>query len=271
VAKNKSRLDVVLVQQGLADSREKAKALILAGQVYAENVRLDKPGMTVKEDIKLTIKGDVNPYVSRGGLKLAKAIKVFKLDFQDKIVADIGASTGGFTDCALQHGARKVYAIDVGYGQLDWKLRNDDRVVCLERTNARFLQENSLPEKVDIVVCDVSFISVTKILPAMFSLLQPEGQAIILIKPQFEAGPENVGKNGVVKEPQIHRQVIEFVLQEAEKHHFIVLGLDYSPIRGPEGNIEFLAWLKKSRTEAQSIAWRQLIPTLVQQAQKETE
>ncbi|NLL52362.1 MAG: TlyA family RNA methyltransferase [Peptococcaceae bacterium] len=271
MANNKSRLDVFLVQQGLVDSREKAKALIMAGKVYEENIRLDKPGMMVKEDINITIKGDVSPYVSRGGLKLAKAIKVFNLDFKNKIVADIGASTGGFTDCALQNGAQKVYAIDVGYGQLAWKLRNDKRVVCLERTNARYLQEQSLPEKIDIVVCDVSFISVTKIFPAIFSLLKPEGETLVLIKPQFEAGPENVGKNGVVKDPQIHRQVIELVLNKAEQQNFIVRGLDYSPIRGPEGNIEFLAWLQKSGPEAQSMAWLSLVPVLVQQAQEETE
>ncbi|UWG98993.1 TlyA family RNA methyltransferase [Dehalobacter sp. DCM] len=246
MAKNKIRLDLLLVEKGLVESREKAKSLIMAGKVYKENICLDKPGTMVQSDTDLILKGEVHPFVSRGGLKLAKAITVFDLDLKDKVIADIGASTGGFTDCALQNGAAKVYAIDVGYGQLAWKLRQDNRVVCLERTNARYLSENTLGEKVDWVVCDVSFISLTKIFAAMTVILKEHGQALVLIKPQFEAGPENVGKNGVVRDPKIHRDVLEKVLSEAEHQGFQVIGLDFSPIRGPEGNIEFLAWLRKN-------------------------
>jgi len=265
---------MLLVEKGLAGSREKAKALIMAGKVFHENQCLDKPGMAVSADLNISVKGEVHPYVSRGGLKLEKAIQSFKLDFQGKVIADIGASTGGFTDCALQNGAVKVYAIDVGYGQLDWKLRSDPRVISLERTNARYLQDDSLLEKVNWVVCDVSFISLTKLFPALKAVLTPAGEALVLIKPQFEAGPENVGKNGVVRDPGIHRQVMEHVLQDAERHGFYVKGLDYSPIRGPEGNIEFLAWLAKGAggqdNSADGIDWRSLVPELVQRAQIET-
>lgn len=271
MTKNKTRLDILLVNKGMVESREKAKSLIMAGKVFSENLRLDKPGMMVDEDLSLRIKGEVHPFVSRGGLKLAKAIQVFKIDLKDKIIADIGASTGGFTDCALQNGAAKVYAIDVGYGQLDWKLRSDQRVICLERTNARYLNEASLSDKVDMVVCDVSFISLTKIFPAMLRILRENGQVVALIKPQFEAGPENVGKNGVVRDPQIHRIVLENVLKEAIRLGFVIKGLDFSPIRGPEGNIEFLAWLAQKNTEKVSFDWIQKIATLVQQAQLGTE
>lgn len=247
MAKNKLRLDLLLVQKGLIESREKAKAVIMAGKVYKENICLDKPGTLVDADTELIVKGEVHPYVSRGGRKLAKAIAVFALDFTDKVVVDVGASTGGFTDCALQNGASKVYAIDVGYGQLAWKLRSDNRVICLERTNARYLNEDTLPEKADWVVCDVSFISLTKIFPSMSLIMKGNGQALVLIKPQFEAGPENVGKNGVVRDPNIHRAVLEKVLTEAEYQGFQVIGLEFSPIRGPEGNIEFLAWLRTKK------------------------
>lgn len=281
MAKNKARLDLILVQKGLVESREKAKSLIMAGKVYNDNIRLDKPGMMVDEGLNLTIKGDLHPYVSRGGLKLAKAIEVFQLDVKQKVIADLGASTGGFSDCALQNGAAKVYAVDVGYGQLDWKLRNDNRVISLERTNARYLTEDSLPEKVDLVVCDVSFISLTKIFPAMLLILKDEGQALVLIKPQFEAGPENVGKNGVVRDPEVHKLVLEKVLKEAEKLGFTIMGLDFSPIRGPEGNIEFLAWLKKGNKDntglndreeySNAYDWDSAISLLVRQAQSETE
>lgn len=272
MAKNKIRLDTLLVQRGLVGSREKAKALIMAGKVYSENLCLDKPGMTVDEDLSLRLKGEIHPFVSRGGLKLAKGIQVFGLDLQDKVLADIGASTGGFTDCALQNGAAKVYAIDVGYGQLDWKLRSDPRVICMERTNARYLHQDSLPELVDMVVCDVSFISLAKIFPALFLLLREGGQVLALIKPQFEAGPDNVGKNGVVRDPDIHKQVLEKVLREAENQGFVVKGLDFSPIRGPEGNIEFLAWLEKGNVNAKKgLDWVPLTVHLVQQAQSGTE
>lgn len=272
MAKTRLRLDVFLVEKGIIESREKAKSLIMAGKVFNGNLRLDKPGMLVEEDILLTVKGEIHPYVSRGGLKLAKAIKAFNLNFKDKVIADIGASTGGFTDCALQNGAAKVYAIDVGYGQISWKLRSDERVICLERTNARYLTEESLPEKVDMVVCDVSFISLTKIFSAMKTILKDNGQVLALIKPQFEAGQENVGKNGVVRDPQVHQAVLKNVLQEAENLEFEVLGLDFSPIRGPEGNIEFLVWLKKFIIpELDKFDWMSIIPQLVQQAQLGTE
>ncbi len=246
MAKAKSRLDILLVQKGMAESREKAKSLIMAGKVFHESNRLDKPGMMVDEDLEITVKGEIHPFVSRGGLKLAKALQVFGLDLKDKVIADIGASTGGFTDCSLQNGAAKVYSVDVGYGQLDWKLRSDPRVICLERTNARYLNEEIIPEQVDMIVCDVSFISLGKIFPAMQSILKDKGEVIALIKPQFEAGPENVGKNGVVRDPQVHCSVIKNVLQEAHNLGFIFNGLGYSPIRGPEGNIEFLLWLQKA-------------------------
>lgn len=267
----KKRLDLLMVQKGLVDSREKAKRLIMAGIVYQENLRLDKPGMLVDENINITIKGEIHPYVSRGGLKLAKAIQEFNLDFRDKVIADIGASTGGFTDCALQNGAAKVYAIDVGYGQLDWKLRSDNRVVCLERTNARFLQTDSLPEKVDWVVCDVSFISLTKIFPAMLEILKDKGQVLALIKPQFEAGRENVGKKGVIKDAEVHLAVIEKVIRNAINLGFTIKGLSYSPIRGPEGNIEFLLWLVKGEAIAEDVDWYPIAVELVQQAKIGTE
>jgi len=270
--KNKMRLDVLLVRKGLVESREKAKALILSGKVYNNNLRLDKPGLMLDEDIEIIVKGEANPFVSRGGLKLAKAIEVFQLDFKDKVVVDIGSSTGGFTDCVLKNGAAKVYAVDVGYGQLHWTLRKDERVICLERTNARYLDETIIPEKVDFIVCDVSFISVTKIFPAMQKIIKENGQIIALIKPQFEAGKEKVGKNGVVRDPEVHESVLYTVLQAAENSGFSIIGLDFSPIRGPEGNIEFLLWLKKTMpSEKNSVDWFSKVPLLVQQAQLETE
>lgn len=268
MSKGKERVDVLLVEQGLAASREKAKAAIMAGNVFGGGQRLDKPGMEVPLDIVLEIKGGELPFVSRGGLKLAKAVEVFGLSFTGLVVADIGASTGGFTDCALQNGAARAYAIDVGYGQLDWKLRTDPRVVSMERTNARYLTEDSLPEKVDWIVTDVAFISVTKIFPAMLAILKPEGQVLALIKPQFEAGREAVGKKGVVKDPAVHKAVLQAVLTEAGISGFKVLGLDYSPVRGPEGNIEYLAWLTLNNGEG--IDWPNLIDDLVEKARKET-
>ncbi len=269
MTKGKERLDVLLVKQGLVASREKAKATIMAGLVFSGGQRLDKPGLELPESTQLELRGEAMPYVSRGGFKLEKALQAFPVSFKGAIVADIGASTGGFTDCALQNGADKVFAIDVGYGQLDWKLRTDPRVVCMERVNARYLNEDSLPEKVDYVVSDVAFISVTKIFPAMLAILKNKGQVITLIKPQFEAGREHVGKKGVVKDPLVHVQVIEHVLEEAEKLGFTVKGLEFSPIRGPEGNIEYLAWLMLE--EQVGIPWRELASEIVQQAQVGTE
>lgn len=268
MAKGKERIDVLMVRHGLAPSREKAKAAVMAGTVFAGGQRVDKPGMELPEDIIIELKGEYLPYVSRGGLKLAKALKVFSLTFKDKVVADIGSSTGGFTDCVLQNGARRVYAVDVGYGQLAWKLRTDPRVVSMERVNARYLNKDSLPEQVDWVVADVSFISIVKIFSAMLAILKEEGQVLSLIKPQFEAGREHVGKKGVVKEVEVHKQVLEFVLNQAEKVGFCVLGLDYSPIRGPEGNIEYLVWL--GRRKGLEIDWHLEIASVVQNAWKET-
>lgn len=243
MAKGKERLDVLLIKMGLVSSRERAKSSIMAGLVYVDGQRIDKPGTDVHQDANVELKGETLPFVSRGGLKLAKAVNAFQISFRGQVIADIGASTGGFTDCALQNGAERVYAIDVGYGQLAWKLRTDPRVICMERINARYLDEDSLPEKVDWIVSDVSFISITKMFPAMLKILEIDGQAVTLIKPQFEAGREFVGKKGVVKDPEVHIRVLQEVLNNAEEAGFRVRGLDFSPIRGPEGNIEYLAWL----------------------------
>jgi 23S rRNA (cytidine1920-2'-O)/16S rRNA (cytidine1409-2'-O)-methyltransferase len=266
VAKEKERLDVLLVKRGLAESREKAKAAVMAGLVFGDGQRLDKPGMEIPITVMLECKGQKLPYVSRGGLKLAKAIQSFSISFKGMVVADIGASTGGFTDCVLQNGAAKVYAIDVGYGQLHWKLRSDSRVIVMERTNARYLEADSLPEKVDWIVSDVSFISLTKIFPAMLAILKQGGQIIALIKPQFEAGREFIGKKGVVKDPQVHCRVITNVLIEAGKIGLSVQGIDYSPVRGPEGNIEYLTWLKFAPDPGTD--WMNAISDLVQEAQE---
>lgn len=243
MAKTKERIDVLLVEKGLAESREKAKALILAGLVNVDGLRVDKPGTDVPVTAAIELQGSACPFVSRGGLKLAKALEVFPLDLNGKVVLDVGASTGGFTDCALQHGAAKVFAVDVGYGQLAWSLRNDPRVVSLERTNARYLTLPLLGEQVDFVTIDVAFISLTKIFPALRDLLMPENNIVALVKPQFEAGKEKVGKKGVVKDPVVHKEVLYKVLNFAEETGFSVLGLDFSPVKGPEGNIEYLAWL----------------------------
>ncbi|AHF07372.1 TlyA family RNA methyltransferase [Desulfitobacterium metallireducens] len=269
MAKGKERLDVLLVQQGLFQSREKAKAAIMEGIVFAGGQRADKPGMDFSETTVFEIRGNTLPYVSRGGLKLEKALKVFPIELSQCVLADLGASTGGFTDCALQNGAQRVYAIDVGYGQLDWKLRTDPRVVSMERVNARYLTAEDLPEKMDWVVSDLAFISVTKVFPAMRAILKDEGQVLSLIKPQFEAGREHVGKKGVVRDPEVHAQVLWMVLGQAENLGFTVRGVDFSPIRGPEGNIEYLAWL--SVQSDQGIDWQSKVSELVKEAQSGTE
>lgn len=269
MAKGKERIDVLMFKSGLATSREKAKAMVMAGIVFVGGQRVDKPGTELPEDVLIEMKGQSLPFVSRGGLKLAKAVETFSLPFKDKVVVDIGSSTGGFTDCVLQNGAKRVYAVDVGYGQLDWKLRTDPRVVSMERVNARYLNKESIPEQVDWVVSDVAFISITKIFSAMLAILKEDGQVLSLIKPQFEAGREHVGKKGVVKDSLIHKQVLEFVLGQAETMGFYVLGLDYSPIRGPEGNIEYLAWLGLQKGSA--IDWRLELESVVQNAKKETD
>ena len=242
----KLRLDIAVYQQGLAESREKAKALIMAGQVYLNGQKELKGGAVVKPDDKIEVRGSTNPFVSRGGLKLQKAAEKFDIDLTDCVCMDIGASTGGFTDCMLSHGAKKVYSIDVGYGQLAWKLRTDERVVNMERTNFRYVTHEQIPEDVDFASVDVSFISLKIILPVMRELLKDGGQAVCLIKPQFEAGKENVGKKGVVKDPKIHTMVVENICAFAVENGFTVKNLDFSPIKGPEGNIEYLMHIVKS-------------------------
>ncbi|MFR6394559.1 MAG: TlyA family RNA methyltransferase [Oscillospiraceae bacterium] len=243
---NKTRLDVLLTERGLLDSRQKAQATIMSGIVFVNGQRVDKVGTAVSNDALIEIRGTTLPYVSRGGLKLEKAMQTFPLTLTGKICADIGASTGGFTDCMLQNGAKKVYAVDVGYGQLDWKLRNDARVVCMERTNARYLTHEEIPEELDFASVDVSFISLKLIFPALYGLLREGGEIACLIKPQFEAGREKVGKKGVVRDPAVHLEVLEHFLIHAKENHFTVFGITYSPIRGPEGNIEYLGFLRKS-------------------------
>ena len=246
---NKTRLDVLLVEQGLLESRQKAQAVIMAGSVFVDGQRVDKPGTAVPNTAAIQVRGHALPYVSRGGLKLEKAMQTFPLTLDGKVCADIGASTGGFTDCMLQNGAAKVYAVDVGYGQLDWKLRSDERVVCLERTNARYLTREQIPEELDFASIDVSFISLKLIFPALYALLREGGEVACLIKPQFEAGREKVGKKGVVRDPKVHLEVLENFLTHAKENDFTVLGITYSPIRGPEGNIEYLGYLRKSAEE----------------------
>ena len=241
----KERLDVLLVKKGLASSREKAKAIIMSGIVFVDGQREDKAGSTFDEKQEIIVKGKTLKYVSRGGLKLEKAMKNFDIVLKDKVCMDVGASTGGFTDCMLQNGAVKVYSVDVGHGQLDWKLRNDERVVCMERTNMRYMTEDDIDEKASFVSIDVSFISLTKILPAVYRILNTGGEVVALIKPQFEAGREKVGKKGVVRDPAVHLEVIEKVIAYASTIAMEPCHLSFSPIKGPEGNIEYLLHLKK--------------------------
>lgn len=240
----KTRLDVLMFEKGLASSREKAKALIMAGSVFVNDEKAYKPGETVDDNAIIKVKEEM-PFVSRGGFKLDKGIKVFNIDLKDKICIDVGASTGGFTDCMLINGAKKVYSVDVGYGQLDWKLRQDERVVVLERTNARYLSDNEIPEKVDFISADVAFISLNTALTTAFSFLKDNGESMVLIKPQFEAGKEHVGKKGVVRDEKVHRDVIIKVCSQMETKGMKITGLDFSPIKGPEGNIEYLLYMKK--------------------------
>lgn len=241
----KERLDVLLTKRNLAASREKAKALIMAGVVYVNGQKEDKAGTTFEDTAAIEVRGNTLPYVSRGGLKLEKAVSHFDLDLKGRICMDVGASTGGFTDCMLQNGAIKVYAVDVGHGQLDWKLRQDERVVCMERTNIRYLTPADIGEPPSFVSIDVSFISLTKVLGPVKALMAPEGQIVCLIKPQFEAGREKVGKKGVVRDKAVHLEVIEKVMRFALSLDFEILHLEFSPIKGPEGNIEYLLHLKK--------------------------
>lgn len=245
MAEQKTRLDIAVFERGLSESRAKAGALIMAGQVYVNDQKATKAGLTVKESDKIEVRGEKMPFVSRGGYKLDKAVKAFDLHLQDCVCMDIGASTGGFTDCMLQNGARKVYAVDVGYGQLAWKLRTDARVINMERTNFRYLTPDDIAEFLDFASVDVSFISLKIILPVLYTLLRDGGEAVCLIKPQFEAGKENVGKKGVVRDPAVHEEVVRSVTQFAYKTGFSVLHLSFSPIKGPEGNIEYLLHIKK--------------------------
>jgi len=247
---NKIRLDVAITERGLTESREKAKAVIMAGSVFVNGQKVTKSGTTINEEDKIEIKGDKLPFVSRGGLKLDKAIRSFNIDLKDKVCMDIGASTGGFTDCMLQNGAKKVYSVDVGYGQLAWKLRTDERVINMERTNFRYLKPEQINEKLDFASVDVSFISLDKILPVMYGLLKDNALSVCLIKPQFEAGREKVGKKGVVRESATHIEVVEKVVNLAKQLDFSVIGIDFSPIKGPEGNIEYLLFLKKCTDES---------------------
>ena len=243
-------MDQLVFDLGLAESRERAKTTVMSGLVFVNGQRADKPGMQVSPDIKVEIKGTALPYVSRGGLKLEKALKVFPIDVNDKVCIDCGASTGGFTDVLLKNGAAKVYSVDVGYGQLAWSLRNDERVVNMERTNIRYISSELIPEPLDICVMDLSFISVKLVLPAVCALLKDNAQLVCLIKPQFEAGREEVGKKGVVHDKAVHLSVIESVLSFAPTVGMTVMGLDFSPIKGPEGNREYLCYMKKGVHEA---------------------
>ena len=240
----KVRLDQLVFDQGLSESRERAKAIIMSGVVYVNGQRADKPGAQVAPDVNIEVRGNTLPYVSRGGFKLEKALKVFPVDPTGLTCIDCGASTGGFTDVLLKNGAAKVYAVDVGYGQLNWKLRSDERVVCMERTNARYLDRDQIPDELDFASIDVSFISLKLILPAVHRVLKEGGHVACLIKPQFEAGREKVGKKGVVRDPDVHLEVLENFLTHAKDSGFTVLDITFSPIRGPEGNIEYLGYLE---------------------------
>ncbi|SDY56783.1 23S rRNA (cytidine1920-2'-O)/16S rRNA (cytidine1409-2'-O)-methyltransferase [Evansella caseinilytica] len=263
----KQRIDVLLVDKGLSETREKAKRSIMAGLVYADGDRVDKPGTKVSTDSHIELKGQAIPYVSRGGLKLKKAIQAFQLTLEDKIVLDIGASTGGFTDCALQEGAKLVYALDVGYNQLAWKLRQDERVIVMERTNFRYVTAKDFQEGApDFATIDVSFISLKRILPVLKMIIKPGGQVSALVKPQFEAGREEVGKKGIVRDRQVHVKVLQEIIAFAEEVGFEVRGITYSPIRGGEGNIEFLLHLTAAATVTENEDIRDQVETVVNDA-----
>ena len=247
----KERLDVLLVNRGLAASREKAKAIIMSGSVYVDGQKEDKAGQTFPEEANIEVRGSTLKYVSRGGLKLEKAMECFDVSLSGKICMDVGSSTGGFTDCMLQNGAVKVYAVDVGHGQLDWKLRNDQRVICMEKTNIRYVKPEDIEDRIQFSSIDVSFISLTKVLGPVKELLTDDGEIVCLIKPQFEAGREKVGKHGVVRDASVHKEVIDMVMNYAVSINFEVMNLEFSPIKGPEGNIEYLMHLKKGQYTAE--------------------
>ncbi|MCX7696032.1 MAG: TlyA family RNA methyltransferase [Caloramator sp.] len=263
---DKERIDVLLVEKGFFDTREKARKNIMAGLVFVNNQRVDKPGEKVSVDSEILVKGQAIPYVSRGGLKLEKAIKSFNINLNNKVAMDVGASTGGFTDCMLKNGAIKVFAIDVGYGQMAWELRNDERVVCMERTNIRYVTKEQIGELVDFTSIDVSFISLKLVLPVVKELSKEEAEVICLIKPQFEAGREKVGKKGVVRDKGVHIEVIKSVLEFATSIGFSIKGLTFSPIKGPEGNIEYLLYLinKKEMSQLDD----KMIENIVEEAHK---
>ncbi|MBQ4523596.1 MAG: TlyA family RNA methyltransferase [Lachnospiraceae bacterium] len=246
---SKERLDVLLVEQGFAASREKAKAIIMSGIVYVDGQKEDKAGSTFPPTAKIEVKGATLKYVSRGGLKLEKAMSHFDISLENKICMDVGASTGGFTDCMLQNGATKVFSVDVGHGQLDWKLRQDERVVCMEKTNIRYVTKEDINVELDFASIDVSFISLTKVLGPVYELLKENGQIVCLIKPQFEAGREKVGKKGVVRDIKVHYEVVEQIVDFAKEHGLKPLHLEFSPIKGPEGNIEYLLHIEKTEVE----------------------
>lgn len=245
----KERLDVMMVNRGLAESREKAKAIIMSGIVYVDNIKEDKAGSTFDEKAQIEVRGNTLKYVSRGGLKLEKAMDCFGVSLAGKVAMDVGSSTGGFTDCMLQNGAVKVYSVDVGHGQLAWKLRNDERVVCMEKTNIRYVTPDDIEDRIAFASIDVSFISLTKVLPPVKELLTDDGEIVCLIKPQFEAGREKVGKKGVVRDQKVHVEVVEMIVDFARQIGFKTLDLSYSPIKGLEGNIEYLLYITKDQTK----------------------
>lgn len=263
---NKERLDVLLVEKGYFESREKARKNIMAGLVFVDGVRIDKAGESVKTDAEIEVKGEAIPYVSRGGLKLEKAMKEFSIDLENKVCMDVGASTGGFTDCMLKNGASKVFAVDVGYGQFAWQLRNDPRVVCMERTNIRYVKPEDIGQMLDFASIDVSFISLKLVLPVVKSLLNGNGEIVALIKPQFEAGREKVGKKGVVRDRSVHSEVIRNIASFAVNNGFSVKGLTFSPIKGPEGNIEYLIYLTNTPNESADMDTDRLIEYTVEQS-----
>ena len=249
----KERLDVMMVNRGLAESREKAKAIIMSGIVYVDNIKEDKAGSTFDEKAQIEVRGNTLKYVSRGGLKLEKAMDCFGVSLAGKVAMDVGSSTGGFTDCMLQNGAVKVYSVDVGHGQLAWKLRNDERVVCMEKTNIRYVTPDDIEDRIEFASIDVSFISLTKVLPPVKELLTDDGEIVCLIKPQFEAGREKVGKKGVVRDRAVHEEVIRMVMDYASSIDFYPLALDFSPVKGPEGNIEYLLFLSKNKQDQEIV------------------
>ncbi len=266
----KERLDVLIVKNNLAESREKAKAIIMSGIVYVNGVKEDKAGAAFDSDTaQIEVRGSTLKYVSRGGLKLEKALEVFPIDLTGATAMDIGASTGGFTDCMLQNGAAKVYSIDVGHGQLAWKLRNDERVICMEKTNFRYVTEKDISDRIDFASADVSFISLSKILPPAFALMREGASMVALIKPQFEAGREKVGKKGVVRDKNTHAEVIRDVIGYADETGFEVRGLSYSPIRGPEGNIEYLIYLVRPEGSPSGVITDEFIGEIVNSAHEE--